>query len=139
MDVLARHGVGKRQHRNLVPNFLEARGRGRADFPGGTVGPDQVGEPRLDGLIPPPQCIVLGIADLRLVLCVVEPIVVGNEPGQLLQLRTGLVLGQFFRRSVKKSRAIPCHSLTCNHSEDRAPGPAGGFPAESLAASQTIK
>ena len=84
-------GVVERQHRHGVcATLAKAVGRRRADPLARAVRAHQLGEARLDGLVAPAQRVVVGVADLRRVLLVVEPSWCGDLLGQPLELGLGL-------------------------------------------------
>jgi len=67
--------------------------------------------------------IVLRIRDLRLVHFMVEPIVMGDQIRQFLELRAEVTLGQLVCGNVEKSCAISGHALTYTCSDVRSNGP----------------
>ena len=89
-------GVAEGEHGHPVLHLAEAGGGRGAHAKGGAVGALQLGKARLDALVAPPQRIVVGIADHRRVLLVIELVVLRDQGGEAGQLHLGLGGAQFF-------------------------------------------
>ncbi len=69
-----------------MDDLAEGLHRSGADAQGGAVVADEMGEARLDLIVPRAQSIIGGVRDLGLVLAVIELVVMGDlggEPGKL--------------------------------------------------------
>ncbi len=86
--------VAEREHRHRVADLGELARRRRADPAAGRIGPDQVGEQRLDGVVALPQRVVFGIRDGRRILLVVALVMGRDLGGEPLELGLGLGSGQ---------------------------------------------
>jgi len=62
-----------------VTHFFESIGRRRTDLSGRAFRQDQLRKTRLDSLAALPQSVILGIADFKLILLMIEPIVVNDQ------------------------------------------------------------
>ena len=86
--------VAEREHRHRVADLGELTGRRRANPTAGRIGPDQVGEQRLDGVVTLPQRVVFAIREGRRVLLIVALVMDRNLGGEPLELGLGLGSGQ---------------------------------------------
>ncbi len=80
-------GIGlraDRQHRHLVPNRLQPFQRRAADAQGRGIGRAQLGELLFEFYQFLKQPVVLGIGDFRIVLLVIHPVVMLEQPAKLL-------------------------------------------------------
>ena len=105
-EVVVVKSVAERQHGAAVADLGEARCGWRADALARAVGALQVGKARLDGLVAPPQRVVLGIAQRRLGFDVVEPVVMLDLPRQPLELALRGVRREFLRRCRLVAHAL---------------------------------
>ena len=129
-QVVVVEGVAEREHGPAVAHLGEAR-RGRcADTLARAIAALEVGITRLDGLVAPPQQVVLGIAQLGRGIDVVERIMAGDFPCQPLELAARRVTGErigrcrlvahALARDNRLSAAARASSVTCAPESMRA-------------------
>ena len=106
-EIVVVERVAEREHGPAVADLGEARCRRCAHALARAVGALQIGEARLDGLVAPPQGVVLGVAQLGRGLGVIELVVAPDLLRQALQLALRLIRREFLRWRPVAAHRLP--------------------------------